>query len=175
MYFSEWFVCLYYIRRVSNPANQNASCPQSRGGGCQVFEGGASQTRQHVETGQEPDRRPRHSEKVGGRRRVWMGIKWRSGEQVLKCSCRVHERELKMKSKKGFLKEWMMWAIVLFDYTGRPAFIASKRSFCVDRRMRHPARFTSATFTEPISDLIWRTLLALFYLWCHTYQNDSWL
>lgn len=82
---------------------------------------------------------------------------------------------IKDEIKKGFLKECMMWAIVLFDYTGRPAFIPSKRSFCVDRRMRHAARFTSATFTEPIRDLIWRTLLALFYLWYHTYQNYSWL
>lgn len=59
-------MCLYYSRRISSHPNQNARCPQSRGGGCQVFEGGASQTRQHVETGQEPDRRPQHSEEVGG-------------------------------------------------------------------------------------------------------------
>lgn len=55
---------LCYLRRVSSPTNQNEGCAQGWSGSCEVFEGGASQTGQHAEKGEEPDGHTQQSEKV---------------------------------------------------------------------------------------------------------------
>lgn len=87
----------------------------------------------------------------------------------------MREGELKMKTKstlRGSSLGSMMWEIVPFDYSGKPAFIPSKRSFCADRRVWRPARFTSITFTQPISELIWWAMQHLISI---LIQMPNWL
>lgn len=87
----------------------------------------------------------------------------------------MREGELKMKTKSTLLGSSlgsMMWEIVPFDYSGKPAFIPSKRSFCADRRVWRPARFTSITFTQPISELIWWAMQHLISI---LIQMPNWL